>query len=97
MAKPVMGVLTRRKKVEKKQISTVSEEEEVLLHPAFCVPHSPHCHRLLVSEKHLSALSSGTVMYIVLLLFTIKIDNKIPITVGNIFQVLLLALGFLEM
>lgn len=85
MAKPVMGVLTRRKKVEKKQISTVSEEGEVLW-PCICVSPSSHYHKLLVSENHLSALSSGTVMCIVLLLFTIKIGSKMPITVSNLYS-----------
>lgn len=81
MAKPVMGPLTRRRRMEKKQISMVSEEGEVLC-TAFVFPSllmAINDGRLRSTGQPCSLRQSH---YTVPLSFTVKIANKL-IPVGG--------------
>lgn len=84
MAKPLMGALTKRRKVEKKQISMVSEEGEVL-----CTQLLFFLFIFIAAIRHGGLRSTGQhnpvrqSYYTVPLSFMVKIDNKILIPVGS--------------
>lgn len=75
MAKPVMGLLTRRKRMEKKQISMVSEEGEVL-----CIAFVFSTLLMAVNDRRLRSTGQPCSVrqshYTMPLPFTVKIANK---------------------
>lgn len=84
MAKPLTGALTKRRKVEKKRISMVSEGAEVLctqlLFFLFVFIAAIHHGCLRSTGQHNPVRQS---YYTVPLSFMVKIDNKILIPVGS--------------